>query len=101
MLLCSGRDEYFLSKFANLYVAFATIPDHVAYLNSGTGSKYIQKLCNVLDDKELTNTNPVGDLLNEVSIRLSKIVIKDNYAQTTDVRTIGPMSHSWYLPIRK
>jgi hypothetical protein len=107
MLLCRGGDSYrtdnvtieIRAKFANLYVAFATIPSHESFRNEN-GTVYIQTFCDTLDDKALTNERPVYELLNEVSKQLSKIVIHGHKSQTTDFRTIGPTTHYWYLPIR-
>jgi hypothetical protein len=109
MLLCSGGKRFspdivttikIRAKFANLYVAHSTIPEHESFRNQ-SGTCYIQKFCDVLDDKYLTNNNQVWELLNELSNRLSKIEINGHYVQTTDVRMLGPMTHKWYFPFRK
>jgi hypothetical protein len=110
MLLCRGGSDYssdeapnivIRSKYSNMYVAFATIPDHKSYRNK-KGTRYIQTFCDILDDKDLTNTKQMVDLLNEVSDRLSTVMVNDNkYSQTTDLRIIGLMRQHWYMPIRK
>jgi hypothetical protein len=88
--------------FCNFIVAFATLHEHVALRDQVSGAFYIQSLCNVLNNVELTNTMDVLELLNEVSKRLGKNDISkgNKHAQTTETKILGPFEKQWFLPYR-
>jgi hypothetical protein len=84
------------AKFSNFIVAFATLSHHKAQRFS-----FIPLLCDVLAEKDLTNSKTMLDLLNEVSKRVKQGTMRaaeKKYAQTTETKILGPMEKPWYLP---
>ncbi|XP_011136833.1 caspase-3 [Harpegnathos saltator] len=80
-------DKDSMRNYADMLVVYSTLPGHVAYRDSKTGSWFIQILCYVF--MILACKIHVRDLFSIIDSELQHLRTGDNNCQTSSVKSIG------------
>ncbi|XP_076242038.1 death regulator Nedd2-like caspase [Calliopsis andreniformis] len=96
MISVMGNGNETLRNYEDMFVAYATLPGHVAFRDKITGSWFIQILCEVF--MNYAYKTHLQDLLNMVDERLKiQRTIKEE-CQTLTVTSIGFNKHCYLNP---
>ncbi|XP_014470769.1 PREDICTED: caspase-3-like [Dinoponera quadriceps] len=79
--------KYSIRNYADMLVVYSTLPGHVAYRDTETGSWFIQILCSVF--MSFARECHVQDLFNIIDSQLQRLRTSDDNCQTSTVQSIG------------
>ncbi|XP_011168320.1 caspase-1 isoform X2 [Solenopsis invicta] len=83
-------------NYSDMLVVQSTLPSHVSYRDSVTGSWFIQILCEVF--MKHACTNHVEDLFRMIDSQLKQLRTINNECQTSCVQSIGFNKHCYIHP---
>lgn len=67
----SSSSNQIVSSYADMYVAYSTVPRLVSYRDANKGTWFIQELCLVLDEQ--SDSKHLGDMMTVVIDRVTKL----------------------------
>ncbi|XP_032683333.1 caspase Dronc [Odontomachus brunneus] len=89
-------DKFLIRNYADMLIVHSTLPGHVAYRDTTTGSWFIQILCSVF--MTLAYKHHVQDLFSIIDSELQHLRTRKDNCQTSSVKSIGFNRHCYLNP---
>ncbi|XP_011703913.1 PREDICTED: caspase Nc isoform X1 [Wasmannia auropunctata] len=83
-------------NYSDILVVQSTLPGHVSYRDSVTGSWFIQILCKVF--MNYAHTHHIQDLFNLIDAELKQLRTMRNECQTSSMQSLGFNKHCYLNP---
>ncbi|XP_011639443.1 caspase Dronc isoform X2 [Pogonomyrmex barbatus] len=85
-----------IRNYSDMLVVQSTLPGHVSYRDSVTGSWFIQILCKIFMNH--AHTNHVQDLFSMIDAELKHLRTTNNECQTSSIQSLGFNKHCYLNP---